>query len=94
MGERMLAGALRSQELWIQRQRLCESIMRVDPLGRILRRFQVMRRRVHKVEGPNALWHVESIFPLTDMENLVRNDQVARCEWFNERPTFFLTYPS
>ena len=41
MGERMLAGALRSQGLWIQRQRLRESTMRVDPLGRILRRFQL-----------------------------------------------------
>ena len=66
MGERMLAGALRSQGLRIQRRRLRESIMRVDPLGRILRRFQVMRRRVYKVEGPNALWYVDSIFPLTD----------------------------
>ena len=57
MRERMLAGALRSQGLWLQRQRLCESIMRVDPLGRILRRFQkVMRRPVHKIEGPNALY--------------------------------------
>ena len=67
MGERMLAGALRSQGLWSQRQRLRESIMRVDPLGtRILRRFQVMQRQVHKVEGPKALWYVDSIFPLTD----------------------------
>eukprot|EP00794_Sanderia_malayensis_P019656 gene19656-21603_t len=59
MGERMLAGALRSQGLRIQRQRLRKSIMRVDPLGRIFRRFQVMHRRVYKVEGPNALWYVD-----------------------------------
>eukprot|EP00112_Aurelia_sp_Birch-Aquarium-sp1_P022765 Seg6529.2 transcript_id=Seg6529.2/GoldUCD/mRNA.D3Y31 product="hypothetical protein" protein_id=Seg6529.2/GoldUCD/D3Y31 len=62
MGERLLAGALRSEGLRIQRQRLRESIMRVDPLGRIWRRFQVMRRRVYKVEGPNALWYVGNKF--------------------------------
>ena len=60
MGERLLAGALRSEGLRIHRQRLCESIMQVDPLGRIWRRFQVMRRRIYKVEGPNALWYVDN----------------------------------
>lgn len=65
MGERMAGGALRARGIRIQRQRLRDSMRRIDPVGRLMRRLQVMRRRVYRVEGPNALWFV-NICPLFD----------------------------
>ena len=58
MGERMAGGALRARGIRIQRRRLRDSMRRIDPVGRLMRKLQVMRRRVYKVEGPNALWFV------------------------------------
>ena len=56
MGERMLLGALRSRKLKIQRWKIRESISRVDPIGRSMRRLTVIRRRKYNVKCPNALW--------------------------------------
>lgn len=55
-GERMLIGALRSRQIKIQRWKMRESIMRVDPVGRSMRRLFVIRRRKYDVKCPNALW--------------------------------------
>ena len=55
MGEKMLQGALQSRGIRIQRRRLRSSIERVDPIGKVLRRLQTLRRRKYQIEGPNAL---------------------------------------
>ena len=55
-GEVNVAGCLRSQGLIIQRCRLRESLRRVDPVNRALRRSLSIVRRKYSVSGPNALW--------------------------------------
>ena len=46
--------------LWLghrlPRERIRESLMRIDPVQRVFQRIQ-LRRRVYSVPGPNSLWH-------------------------------------
>ena len=58
-GERLMAGHLISQGIFITRARLRASIHRVDPVNTALRRSVVTRRRVYYAEGPNYVWHVD-----------------------------------
>ena len=46
-GERMVLGVLRGRGLLVQRSRVRESIFRVDPISRALRRFRTVQRRVY-----------------------------------------------
>jgi len=55
-GERMVFGAFRGRGLLVQRNRVRESIFRVDPVSRALRRFRTVQRRVYNVTTSNALW--------------------------------------
>ena len=55
-GERMLIGYLRSQNIHVQRWRICQSIHRVDPEG--VREVLIQRRSYH-VKGPNHVWHMD-----------------------------------
>ena len=55
-GERMLLGALRSHGVKVQRERMRNSVRRVDPISRDLRRRTSIHRRVYSVRTPNALW--------------------------------------
>ena len=55
-GETMTFGALRGRGLRVQRHRIRESIGRVDPVGRSLRRQRTINRRVYNVPSPNFLW--------------------------------------
>ena len=54
-GERMLLGALRSHGVKVQRERMRNSIRRVDPISRDLRRTSI-HRRVYSIRAPNFLW--------------------------------------
>ena len=54
-GERMVMGALKGFGVKVQRQRLCNSIERVDPMSREMRRTTAIHRRVYNVKTPNAL---------------------------------------
>ena len=55
-GRHLVQGALRSGGFRIQRERIRESIVRVDPIIATLRNARrVVRRRYH-VPSPNALW--------------------------------------
>ena len=56
VGERLMIGSLRSRGLHIQRWRIRESILRVDPIGRACRRRRTIFRRQYSVSGPDALW--------------------------------------
>ena len=55
-GEQMMLGALRGRGLLVQRNRVRQSIFRVDPVSHALRRFRTVQRRVYNVTKPNALW--------------------------------------
>lgn len=60
-GLRYLQGFLRKQGLQIQRDRVCASINRVDPIGAALRRHKQkpIQRRSYHVSRPSALWHID-----------------------------------
>lgn len=60
IGVIMMLGYLASQGLTIQRQRVRESIWRINPLRIANRWRQVITRRSYSVPGPNSLWHVDS----------------------------------
>lgn len=55
-GERMVVGGIRARGLIVQRRRVRESIGRVDPVSRALRRHTVVYRRVYNVPTHNSLW--------------------------------------
>jgi len=58
-GEVMLAGALKSKNIIVLRNRLRESIQRIDAFGTIIRLTNTISRRKYQVAGPNALWHID-----------------------------------
>ena len=55
-GVSMVRGGLRARGVIVQRQRVLESLHRVDPLSQILRRRITTYRRQYSVPGPNSLW--------------------------------------
>ena len=58
-GIRILMGALQSEGIKVTRQRLQNSIQRVDVLGSVSRSIRTTMRRIYRVSGPNALWHID-----------------------------------
>lgn len=63
-GEVMTMSCLRVKEIRVTRQRLRDSMDRVDPIGRELRRNKAVKRRVYDVPGPHHLWHVDGYHKL------------------------------
>lgn len=59
-GHRMMQAHLRSMGLTVQRHRIRDSLVRVDPIGAALRWSAVVPRRTYRVPCPNALWHIDS----------------------------------
>jgi hypothetical protein len=55
-GISMLDGMLRHLGRRLPRERIRESLMRIDPVQRVFQRIRI-RRRVYSVPGPNSLWH-------------------------------------
>ena len=60
-GISMMLGHLRRKNLFIQRQHVRSSLVRIDPVGRCLRWFNTIGRRVYSVRGPNSLWHIDGL---------------------------------
>ena len=58
-GQKSLAGYMHSQNYRIQRWRIRESMLRVDPWGMEQRMRNILHRREYKVKGPNSLWHID-----------------------------------
>ena len=56
IGISMLRGALLSRGIVMQRQRIMDSMQRVDPVNRSLWRNCRIQRRRYSVPGPNSLW--------------------------------------
>lgn len=55
-GISILDGMLRNHGHIVQRERIRQSLLRIDPVERIFDRVR-LRRRGYKVPGPNSLWH-------------------------------------
>lgn len=55
-GITMLDGMLRRLGHPVPRERIRQSLLRVDPVHRVFDRIRI-RRRTYNVPGPNALWH-------------------------------------
>ena len=60
-GQKTVAGYLQSHGHHIQRWRIRESLLRVDPWGVQQRSQRVLHRRKYKVAGPNSLWHIDGV---------------------------------
>jgi hypothetical protein len=59
-GETYIRGSLKGRRIYVQRERIRESISRVDAIGRNIRKRYTICRRVYNVHGPNYLWHIDS----------------------------------
>jgi hypothetical protein len=60
IGRRRFIGALRSRGLRIQRARVIECLLRVDPVGTTLRWRMAIHHIMYFVATPNSLWHIDS----------------------------------
>ena len=58
-GIRIVQGEVESHGIHVQRERIRESLHRVDSLNIHARLCHVMERRQYRVPGPNSLWHVD-----------------------------------
>lgn len=63
-GEKTICGRLRSNGIRIQRQRIRDSLHRVDPSGIQQRKRHVLHRRIYRVKSANALWHLDGYHKL------------------------------
>ena len=58
-GFRYALGHLRAVGIRVQKQRILDSLNRIDHIGRFIRRHAVTRRRKYINSRPNALWHCD-----------------------------------
>ena len=59
-GERYMQGALRRHGILVQRWRVREALVALDPISRASRWAQQIPRRPYRVPHPNFLWHIDS----------------------------------
>lgn len=59
IGVSMLQGHLKGLGKRVQRQRIRESVLRVNPMRALVRWQQAITRRSYWVPGPNSLWHID-----------------------------------
>ena len=58
-GESYIIGYIKSLNLRLQRDRIRDSLTRVDPRNTAMRWASVITRRLYSVPGPNSLWHID-----------------------------------
>lgn len=59
-GYKTIQGFLRSESICVQRQRIRDSMHRLNPSRQTLRSMTVIRRRTYRVPStPLALWHID-----------------------------------
>ncbi|KAG8988836.1 hypothetical protein FRB90_002527 [Tulasnella sp. 427] len=63
-GLRFAMGFIRRYGLRVQRERIQESIKRVDSAGTSVRRYKTITRRTYRVSRPNYLWHMDGYHKL------------------------------
>jgi len=81
----MLAGALKSKNIIVLRNRLRESIQRIDAFGTIIRLTNTISRRKYQVAGPNALWHIDGNHKLIRWKFVIHGG----IDGFSRMVTFF-----
>ncbi|XP_053403350.1 uncharacterized protein LOC128558389 [Mercenaria mercenaria] len=59
LGQRNVMGQLLADGIHVQRDRVAEALLRVDPAAVAMRWSQTICRRTYSVPGPNALWHID-----------------------------------
>lgn len=74
-GISMLDGMLRRLGYRIPRERIRQSLIRIDPVHRIFQRIRI-RRRVYNVPGPNSLWHHDGQHGSTQPETSATKNMV------------------
>ncbi|CAG8578640.1 2723_t:CDS:1 [Paraglomus occultum] len=80
-GQILVMGGLRSRGLRVHRQRVRESLHRVDPFGTAMRLQNLIPRRRYSVAGPNALWHIDGNHKLIKWKFVIHGgiDGYSRC---------------
>ncbi len=63
-GIRTVQSRLRASGFILQRERVRESLYRVDPSGIEARLRRTLHRRQYSVPGPNSLWHIDGYHKL------------------------------
>ena len=64
MWRKTIIGQLRSQRITVLRERVRQSLRRVDPAGIEYRARKVLHRRIYRVSSPNSLWHCDGYHKL------------------------------
>lgn len=59
IGMSLLQGYLQSRGVFVQRQRVRQSVLRINPIATLSRWQQVVSRRSYSVPGPNSIWHID-----------------------------------
>jgi hypothetical protein len=83
-GDVILQGYLESRGLHVQRQRVRDSVIRINPEERARRRRRTIQRRVYNVAGPHHLWHLDGNHKLHPFHIVVHGaiDGFSRAEMF------------
>ena len=68
VGCRMIASIPRSDGVILQRERVRQSLRRVDPAGSRWRLARALHRRKYNVSSPNALWHIDGNHKVGEVE--------------------------
>ena len=63
-GVNLMLSCLRSSGIFVQRERVRESLRRIDPTGVVARCRRSLHRRVYSVPSANALWHIDGYHKL------------------------------
>ena len=59
-GLTLVEGHIRRLNLRVSRERIHQSLLRIDPVNVSLRSNQTIHRRQYSVPGPNSLWHIDT----------------------------------
>ena len=80
-GETNVMAGLRQRGIYVQRWRVREAIVRVDPINRANRWGQRIVRRPYSVPHPNFLWHMDSNLKLRHWRMCIHGciDGFSRC---------------
>lgn len=80
-GETNVIAGLRQRGIYLQRWRVRESIVRVDPINRANRWGQRIIRRPYSVPHPNFLWHIDTNMKLRHWRMCIHGcvDGFSRC---------------
>jgi hypothetical protein len=77
----MLMGALRSNGVRVPRERVRESLRRIDTWGIATRWAEIIPRRRYHVAGPNSLWHIDGNHKLIRWKFVIHGVLMGIQEW-------------